>query len=719
MKIKRFLSLFTVLTMIMGMVSLTSFAEGGTKLEGKCGENAEWFINSDATLVISGDGSVESKSKPWNLYSNDIQRIVIEHGIVSFSNANCFSSCKNLKEAVFSSTVTNLYSCLSSSMVELNDVWIYAKDMGNSFKYSSAVYPKAGSGTKWHVYQNTTTEKSLRDGLSLTDDDIEYITEDQKFPVIENRTPVELHEVTETSGPCGLTTIYEWNESSKTLTFSGKGVLSMPDYYYEKYKGAAEHILIKSGITLIDAMTSTVIDGHSCGAFYDFTELKDVELPDTLTEIGDGSFNSCPSLTILVNGLPKNLETIGYSAFYNTSLSGDLILPETLNQIGEYAFHKTNITSVNLHEGMAIFGSAFRQCNSLEEVTIPKNLKFRCTQTSNAMRDSCAFEGCESLEKVIIKGESTYAGMTQSFGAIENAIADGIFHNCTSLNEIIIEAKNIEYLRANGSECPTFDMTNNPKFYIYKDSTTEQTLKDAGYLTDDNTVYIADFSKLETAISDAEAVETDKYTDESVSAFNEALEAGKAILEDKTSTQDEIDKAVKAIEDAKNALTDKSDEPSNPSDSSSDPSDSSKNPSDSSNPSGSGQSESSNSGSSQPTSAQPATNAPTTAAPKVTPPTATKVVKPAKVKSVKLKAKKKKLKVSWKKVSGATGYEVKAARNRKFTKGKKTVTVKKNKVTIKNLKPKKKYFVKVRAYKLANGRKYYGKWSKVVKKKVK
>ena len=158
--------------------------------------------------------------------------------------------------------------------------------------------------------------------------------------------------------------------------------------------------------------------------------------------------------------------------------------------------------------------------------------------------------------------------------------------------------------------------------------------------------------------------------------------------------------------------------PYNPSDSSN-LSDSSNNPSNSSNPSGSGQSEPSNSGSSQPTSAQPATNAPTTAAPKVTPSTATKVTKPAKVKAVMLKAKKKKLNVSWRKVSGATGYEVKAARNRKFTKGKKTVTVKKNKVTIKNLKQKKKYFVKVRAYKLANGRKFYGKWSKVVKKKTK
>ena len=93
--------------------------------------------------------------------------------------------------------------------------------------------------------------------------------------------------------------------------------------------------------------------------------------------------------------------------------------------------------------------------------------------------------------------------------------------------------------------------------------------------------------------------------------------------------------------------------------------------------------------------------------------------KPAKVKSVKLAAKKKKLNVKWKKISGATGYEVVYATNNKFTKNEKTVTVKKNKVTLKRLKSKKKYFVKVRAYKTVNGSTYYGKWSKVVKKKVK
>lgn len=87
----------------------------------------------------------------------------------------------------------------------------------------------------------------------------------------------------------------------------------------------------------------------------------------------------------------------------------------------------------------------------------------------------------------------------------------------------------------------------------------------------------------------------------------------------------------------------------------------------------------------------------------------------AKVKKVSAKkiSKKKQSKVTWKKVTGALGYQVKWSANKKFKKAKKKFT-KKNSITLKKLK-KKKYYVKVRAYKVANGKKVYGKYSKTVK----
>lgn len=98
--------------------------------------------------------------------------------------------------------------------------------------------------------------------------------------------------------------------------------------------------------------------------------------------------------------------------------------------------------------------------------------------------------------------------------------------------------------------------------------------------------------------------------------------------------------------------------------------------------------------------------------------------KPLKVTLSSVKSpKKKQAAVTWKTVSGVTGYEVTYSTTKKFTKKTtKTVTVKKaktKKTTLKKLKSGKKYYVKVRAYKTVNGKKIYGAYSSVKTIKVK
>ncbi|MCB6994429.1 hypothetical protein LI177_13160 [bacterium 210820-DFI.6.37] len=97
-------------------------------------------------------------------------------------------------------------------------------------------------------------------------------------------------------------------------------------------------------------------------------------------------------------------------------------------------------------------------------------------------------------------------------------------------------------------------------------------------------------------------------------------------------------------------------------------------------------------------------------------------VKPKKAVLTGLKAGKKYLKASWRQDTTVSGYEVVIAQNSKFTKGKKTATITKNKTvskTFKKLKAKKTYYVKVRAYKKSGSTKIYGSYSKVKKVKVK
>lgn len=94
---------------------------------------------------------------------------------------------------------------------------------------------------------------------------------------------------------------------------------------------------------------------------------------------------------------------------------------------------------------------------------------------------------------------------------------------------------------------------------------------------------------------------------------------------------------------------------------------------------------------------------------------------PKKVTAVKAAAGKKQIRISWKQDANASGYQVLYAQDKQFKKAKKSIIVKSKsaKTTIKGLKAKKTYYVKVRAYKTAGGKNIYGPYSSVVKAKVK
>ena len=96
-------------------------------------------------------------------------------------------------------------------------------------------------------------------------------------------------------------------------------------------------------------------------------------------------------------------------------------------------------------------------------------------------------------------------------------------------------------------------------------------------------------------------------------------------------------------------------------------------------------------------------------------------INPKKPSGLALKAGARALTVSWKRVRGVTGYQVQYCLKKSF-KGAKTVTVKgekKLKVTLKKLKSKKAYYVRVRAYRTVKGVKYCSAWSAAKRKATK
>lgn len=89
-----------------------------------------------------------------------------------------------------------------------------------------------------------------------------------------------------------------------------------------------------------------------------------------------------------------------------------------------------------------------------------------------------------------------------------------------------------------------------------------------------------------------------------------------------------------------------------------------------------------------------------------------------KVSSLKLSRRNRSVTVSWKRVSGATGYQICYGTSKKW-KNKKLKLTHKNKITIKKLKKKKTYYFRVRAYQMKEKSKKYGAWSTTKKVVIK
>lgn len=98
-----------------------------------------------------------------------------------------------------------------------------------------------------------------------------------------------------------------------------------------------------------------------------------------------------------------------------------------------------------------------------------------------------------------------------------------------------------------------------------------------------------------------------------------------------------------------------------------------------------------------------------------------KLSKPSATKLIKVTGAKKKISVKFKKVKNISGYQLQIATKKSMKKGLKSYKIKASKTayTIKKLKKKTNYYVRIRTYETINSSTGYSKWSKVVKVKTK
>lgn len=111
------------------------------------------------------------------------------------------------------------------------------------------------------------------------------------------------------------------------------------------------------------------------GAFSMNIRLEHVDIPDTVTEIGDMAFAGARLTTLKI---PKSVTKIGRKAFHLHHLE-EIVIPGNVKEIGESAFEGTfkaiRMKKIVLEEGVESIGkNAFKE-GYIESVELPKSLK--------------------------------------------------------------------------------------------------------------------------------------------------------------------------------------------------------------------------------------------------------------------------------------------------------------------------------------------------------
>ena len=227
----------------------------------------------------------------------------------------------------------------------------------------------------------------------------------------------------------------------------------------------------ENGISLYRASNYAQIYGDGDGMFYDDSVnfviengvLKKyngwqtfVEIPDTVTSIGDEAFKNNTSMVSV--SIPDSVKSIGDSAFYGcTSLLG-VVIPDSVEKTGRCAFQKcSKLASAYLpvNEKFTYMNAyMFESCTSLKKIEIPDNV---------TGIDGAAFAECKKLSDVVLSKNLKTMGWQ-------------VFGNDNKLTEIEIP-KSLEecrYYRNNDSiDGGTFDNCANLKTVMFEDGTTE------------------------------------------------------------------------------------------------------------------------------------------------------------------------------------------------------------------------------------------------------
>ena len=251
---------------------------------------------------------------------------------------------------------------------------------------------------------------------------------------------------------------YNINGNEAAVTRKG-----LPGYLFIGYSGP---VVIPATVTY-DGITYPVTSIEAL-AFYHCTELTSIDIPNSVTEIGQEAFGRCPGLASIVveSGNPRFDSRNNCNAIIETANNvlivgcKNTIIPNSVTEIGNLAFDACDsLTSIVIPNSVTSIGQyAFYDCSGLTSINIPNSV----TSIGHG-----AFAWCSGLTSIVIPNSVTEIGV-------------GVFDDCTELASIVVESGNPRYDSRNNCNA-IIETANNMLIVGCKNTTIPNSVTAIGY----------------------------------------------------------------------------------------------------------------------------------------------------------------------------------------------------------------------------------------------
>lgn len=438
---KKLLSVILVLTLICGVLSITSVSAEYDSSDDLFTEEYNYEVLEDGTAAINKYlGSAEEVTVPSEIEGykvtvihryafaghENLKKVTIPEGVVRIGYW-AFEDCYNLEELILPDSLEEM----SASYIDETKLYKDRSNWENGVLYIGNHLIDADTTPLTDTYTVKEGTVSIANSAFSNFKGLTEVVLPESIRIIGEHAFADCENLQKINLPDGITKIgFCAFDRCKNLSDADipKSIKEIGPYAFRRT--AISELNLPEGLEII---------GYN--AFSNCTNLTSVTVPQSVTELGEGAFSYCENLSEIT--LPQSLEVLGNDVLYKTpyyndennwengllyfedmliSVKGDfsggavvkdgttliaqqafsgkrdlisVIFPDSVKSLGDYCFSSCySLRAVDLPDTITeIPAGAFNSCVSLESISIPEGVKSIGNE---------AFMDCKNLKYISI-----------------------------------------------------------------------------------------------------------------------------------------------------------------------------------------------------------------------------------------------------------------------------------------------------------------------------